>query len=54
MEVATFLAGKGVFETLDYFSYVRLHGFQGNLLYYLFMSLIKFFTDEVWREYKLF
>jgi hypothetical protein len=52
MEVASFLAGKGVFETLDDFSYIRLYDFQGKPSLLPFYVSNKLFTIEVCKQYK--
>ena len=42
LETATFLSEKGIFETIEYFSFIRIYGFQGKpslLPFYVFDKL---------------
>jgi hypothetical protein len=51
IEVAFFLAGKGVFETMDDFSFIRLYDFEEKPSLLPFYMLDKFFVIEVCKQY---
>jgi hypothetical protein len=53
IEVVSFLVGKGVFKTLDDFSFIRLYGFQGKPSLLPFYVSDKLFTIEFCKQYKL-
>jgi hypothetical protein len=52
LEAATFLVEKGIFETLEDFSFIRLYGFQGKPSLLPFYVSDKLFTIEVCKQYK--
>jgi hypothetical protein len=52
IEVVSFLAGKGVFETLDDFSFIRLYDFEEKPSLLPFYVSDKFFVIEVCKQYK--
>jgi hypothetical protein len=51
-ELTVFLAGKGVFENRDEFSYIRLYGFQGKPFLLPYYVCDKLFIVEVCRKYR--
>jgi hypothetical protein len=52
IEVVSFLAGKGIFETLDDFSFIRLYGFEEKPSLLPFYVSNKLFVIEVCKQYK--
>jgi hypothetical protein len=52
LEAATFLMGKGVFETTEYFSIIRLFGCEEKPFLLPFYVSDKHFVVEVCRQYK--
>jgi hypothetical protein len=52
LDVASFLAEKGFFETLEEFSLLRLFKFQGKPLLLPFHVFVQLFIIEVCRQYK--
>jgi hypothetical protein len=52
LKVATFLAEKGVFKTTEYFSIIRLFGYEENPFLLPLYVLDKNFVVEVCRQYK--
>jgi hypothetical protein len=52
LEVASFLTEKGIFETMEDFSVLRLFGFQGKPFFLPFYVSDRHFVIEVCRQYK--
>jgi len=51
LEVAPFLSEKGVFETMEDFSFIGLYGFQGKPSVLPFYVFDRIFTVEVCKQY---
>jgi hypothetical protein len=52
LEVSSFLSEKGVFETMEYFSFIRLYGFQGKPSLFPFYISDRIFIVELCKQYK--